>query len=218
MRKELIIFPFGGNGREALLSVLACNMLKKGWDVLGFIDDDKSTHGKECCGVKVLGGRDMLKRHPGSSVLAVPGSPESYLKRKSIIEGLLPERGRFATVIHPSAVIAPDAVIGSNTVIMANVVISCGVKIGENCVILPNTVISHDSIVGAYSCVGSNVTISGGDIIGSECYIGSGVRIRERIKVGDRSLAGMGANIVSDVGEGVVVVGNPARPIRKAAA
>jgi len=215
MLKKLILFPFAGNSREALLSILAINAKKKEWDVVGFIDDDPATHRKRCLGVKVLGGRKMLKKFPKAKVLAVPGSPHNFLKRKEIIENLKVDRERFATIIDPSVALSPDAKVGCNTLLMANVVISCAVTIGNHCIILPNTVVSHDSVVGDYCCIGSNVSISGNVTIGPMSYIGSGSRIRERVSVKKRTLIGLGANVISDMEEGVVAVGNPARAIRK---
>lgn len=215
MSKKLIIFPFGGNAREALVTILGINRIKKKWDVIGFIDDDSSTWGKDCCGIKVLGGKEILKRFPDAHILAVPGNPHDYLKRKDIIGSLGLKSSRFATVIHPSVVVSPDSRIGYNTLLMPNIIISCAVEIGNHCVILPNTVVSHNSTVGDYCCIGSNVTISGNVTIGSTCYIGSGSKIRENIFIGQKSLLGLGSNVVSNVEEGVVVVGNPARVIRE---
>ncbi len=176
MSKQLLLFPFGGNAREALISVLAMNKLKKEWDILGFIDDDPSRHGLECCGIKVLGGREILQERPDAYVLAVPGSPANYGKRNEIIASLEIRESRFATIIHPSVIIAPDATVGYNTVIMPNVIISCGVKVGNHCIFLPNTVVSHDSTIGDYCCLGSNISISGGVTVGPNCYIGSGTK------------------------------------------
>jgi sugar O-acyltransferase (sialic acid O-acetyltransferase NeuD family) len=215
MSKTLLIFPFGGNARESLISVLAINRMNPEWEVLGFIDDDHAQHGKDYCGVKVLGGREQIKKYEDAFVLAVPGSPKGYLKRKAAINSLALERSRFATIIHPSVVRAPDSVIGYNTLLMAHVVVSCGVRIGNHCIVLPNTVLAHDSSVGDYGCIGSNVSISGSVGIGSECYIGSGVKIRENIRVGDRTLIGLGSNVISDIEKETVAVGNPARAIRK---
>jgi len=215
MTKKIIIFPFGGNAREALLSILAINKTRKEWDVIGFVDDEPSTWKKECCGVKVLGDRSVFKKYSDSKVLAVPGNPDNYLKRESIIEGLGVDSARFATIIDPSVKISPDAKVGYNTVLMPNIVITCGVNIGNHCVVLPNTSILHDSNIGDYCLIGSNVSIAGKISIGSTCYIGSGTRIRENTSVGERTLTGMGSNIISDVEEGVVVVGNPARVMRK---
>ena len=217
MPKKLIIFPFGGNGRESLLSILAINAKKKKWDVLGFVDDNKANWGKICCGIKVLGGRDVIKKIPDSKILAVPGNPHNFLERKTIIDGLGIENSRFATIIHPSAVISPDSEIGYNVTIMANCFVGCNVKIGNHSVFLPNTVISHDSKIGDYCCVGSNTSISGYVTIGPGTYVGSGTNVRNNISIGARCLVGLGANIISDFKDGVVIAGNPAKTIEKVA-
>lgn len=215
MLKKLLLFPFGGNARESIMSILAINARREEWDIVGFIDDDPSKHGQSCCGIKVLGGRAILKEIPGAFVLAVPGSPTSYLRRKDVIGILGIEESRFATIIHPSTAISPDAVIGYNTIIMPNVVITCGVKIGNHCIILPNTVISHDSVIDDYCCFGSNISISGSVKIGSSCYIGSGTKMREDITIGAGTLIGLGSNVISNIEAGVIAVGSPAKVIRK---
>jgi sugar O-acyltransferase (sialic acid O-acetyltransferase NeuD family) len=215
MSKGIILFPFGGNARESLAAILDINRISMEWDLIGFIDDDPATWSKDCCGVKVLGGREVLEEFPDARILAVPGNPDKYLQRKEVIEGLSLESSRFSRIIHPTVVISTDSKIGYNTILMPNVVISCGVTIGNHCVILPNTVISHDSSVGEFSCVGSNVTISGHVSIGAHCYRGSGTTIRDNIAVGERTMVGIGSTVISDFNAGLVVAGNPARTIRK---
>ncbi|MDF0673226.1 MAG: NeuD/PglB/VioB family sugar acetyltransferase [Nitrospira sp.] len=213
MSKKLLLFPFGGNAKEALISVFAINSIRPEWDIVGFLDDDHSVHGRDYCGIKVLGGRELLNAYEGAYVLAVPGSPRGYLRRRTIIDGLFLDKSRFATILHPSVVRAPDATIGYNTLLMAHVVVSCGSRIGNHCIVLPNTVLAHDSGISDYGCIGSNVSISGSVCIGSECYIGSGVKIRENIRIGERSLVGLGSNVISDIERETVAVGNPARAI-----
>ncbi len=215
MSKEIIIFPFGGNAREALISIEAMNKFNDEWSIIGFIDDEPSIWGKDYYGVKVLGGKDVLKRFPNASVLAVPGNPDNYIKRKEIIESLGIPESRFTTVIHPSVTVPSNSKIGYNVLLMSNVVISCGVKIGNHCVILPNTVISHESTINNYCCIGSNVTISGNVFVGEECYIGSGSVLKNDISVGKGSLLGLGSNVISNVDEYLVVAGNPARILRR---
>lgn len=217
MPKKLLLFPFGGNARESLLSIFAINERKDEWDLLGFVDDNISTHGKECCGVSVLGGKQIFRDIPDAYVLAVPGSPQTYSRRGRIISSLGLEEGRYATIVHPSVVKAPDSVLGHNTLIMSGVVISCGARIGNHCIILPNTVVSHDSVVGDFCCIGSNVSISGSVHIGSTCYIGSGTKIREDVSIGDGTLIGLGSNVVSHIQAGVIAVGCPAKEIKKIA-
>jgi sugar O-acyltransferase (sialic acid O-acetyltransferase NeuD family) len=215
MPDRLIIFPFGGNARESLLTILDINKKNKKWDVLGFIDDDSSSWGKECCGVKVLGGQEVIKEFPDVKILVVPGNPKDYLKRQEIINRLETVNTHFATIIHPSVTVSQDSILGYNTIIMSNVVVSCGANIGNHCVILPNSVIAHDCIVGDYCCIGSNVTISGNVALGSNCYVGSGASMRDNIKIGENTLIGLGSNVISNFASGVVVAGNPAKRLRE---
>ncbi len=212
--KDLLLFPFGGNAREALIAILAQNAIEPRWNVLGFIDDNEQCWSRTFCDIPVLGGRGIISRYPKAYVLAVPGNPQNYNFRSEVLGSLdLPER-RFATVIDPSSRIAPDAHVGYNTLIMANVFLSVSTRIGNHCVILPNSVISHDTRIGDYTLIGSNVSVSGSCTIKDTCYIGSGSRIKEGLKVGCNSMIGLGANVINDVPERVVVIGNPARVLR----
>jgi len=215
MVKKLILFPFGGNAREALDTISVINKAEKEWDVIGFVDDDPSTRGKDLLGVKVLGDREVLSKFSDASVLAVVGNPLNYLKREEIICGIKIEESRFARIIHPTAQVSHDAKIGFNTLIMANSIISCGVSIGNHCIILPNSVISHDTVVEDYCIVGSNVSVSGQVRIRKSCYIGSGTSIRDNIVIDDGTLVGIGANVVKNFEGGSVLIGNPAKRFKE---
>jgi sugar O-acyltransferase (sialic acid O-acetyltransferase NeuD family) len=214
--QKLLIFPFGGNAREALAAMRRIDdKTPSSWNVLGFADDDPTTWGKECLGAAVLGGREILTKFQRAKIIAVPGSPQSYSTRKNLIDSLTVDKNRFVTVIDRTARISPDARIGYNTLIMANAVVGCGVTVGNHCIILPNTVISHESRVGDYCCIGSNVSISGGAVIQEQCYIGSGSVIREGIVIGGKSLLGLGSVIIADIPPAVEAVGNPARILKE---
>jgi len=213
--KKLILFPFGGNAREAVVVIEAINRIQREWDVAGFIDDNKSLKGKGCCGVQVLGGRDVLRKYKEAFILAVPGNPGNYLKRQQLIGGLQWDSAKFARIIHPGVAVGSDSKIGYNTLIMSQVTITTGVRVGNHCIILPNTTISHDAVVGDYSCIGSQVAISGSVIVGENCYIGSGTTVRDGTTIGGNALVGMGSNVVKNVGKGLTVAGNPAQILRK---
>ncbi len=215
MPNKIILFPFGGNAREALSTIIDINAIKKTWKVIGFVDDDQSNHGKEFAGVKVIGGREFIRKHKDAYVLAVPGNPTSFLNRQRIVEELNVGQKRLATIIHPSAVISKEAKIGFNTLIMPNVVVSCSTEVGNHCVILPNTTISHDCKIGDYCSFGSNVSVAGYCQIDVSCYIGTGASLRDRLRIGARTQIGMGANVVNNIPSNVIAYGNPAKVIRK---
>jgi sugar O-acyltransferase (sialic acid O-acetyltransferase NeuD family) len=204
--QTLLIFPCNGNGIEAI------DCLGEAHQLIGFVDDSPEKRGTQAHGYPVL-DREALGRHPTAQVLAVPGNPTSYKRRRQIIEGLGIPEARFATVIHPMASVSQLARIGRNTLIMAGVVITSDAVIGDHVCILPNTVIHHDVVVGPWSLIGSGVTIAGGVVIGENCYIGSGTSIMNGIRVGAGALVGLGSNVIRDIPVGRKVGGNPAKPL-----
>ncbi|MDP8264943.1 MAG: NeuD/PglB/VioB family sugar acetyltransferase [Candidatus Aceula lacicola] len=216
MSKKLLLFPFGGSAREAFVTIQSCPALATEWDVIGFVDDNPEAREKECCGVKVLGGREVFDEHKDAYVLAVPAHPDIYLKRKEIIDGLNIDSKRWATIVHSSCVVSEDTNIGINTIVMPFGFVSTKVNIGNHCVVLSRSIISHDVRIADYCCFGGHVTISGSVKVDEQSYIGSSVTIRENIHIGEKSLVGMGSNVISDVGAKTVVAGNPAKEIRKA--
>ncbi|MGZ3932522.1 MAG: acetyltransferase, partial [Bacteroidia bacterium] len=165
--EQLFIFPFNGNGLEAL------DCIGDQFEFLGFLDDTKEKQGTHAYGFSVY-GRERLADYPHAKLLAVPGSPASYKVRDKIIAGLNSDSSRFATIIHPKASVSPLAKIGKNVLIMAGAVITSNAVIEDHVCILPNTVVHHDAIIKKYTLVGANVSIAGSVEIGESCYIGSG--------------------------------------------
>jgi sugar O-acyltransferase (sialic acid O-acetyltransferase NeuD family) len=207
MKTKLIIFPFNGNALEAY------DCLGDQFELVCFVDDDVSKYGVYD-GIPIT-SRKAIEEHPDALILAVPGSPTSYIRRKEFIDSLNISPERFATVIHPNASVSKLATIGRNTLIMAGVVITSNAKIGDNVCILPNSVIHHDSIVDNYSLVGSGVVIAGGTVVQQNCYIGSRSSLINGITVGEFTLVGMGSNVVASIESHSVIVGNPAKPLGK---
>ncbi|MDN3688884.1 NeuD/PglB/VioB family sugar acetyltransferase [Cyclobacterium jeungdonense] len=204
-KKKLLIFPYNGNGIEALDCINLDN-----FELVGFVDDDLKKNSEQF----EIYTRDILQKYKEFYVLAVPGSPASYLKRKEIITSLgLNDLDRFITAIHPNASIGRNVKIGANCLIMAGVVITSNARIKNHVCILPNTVIHHDSVVNDYTLIGSSVLIAGGTTIGESCYIGSGTNIINDVSIGEQSLIGLGSNILKNVTSNSKMVGNPARDL-----
>ncbi len=212
--KDLILFPFNGNAKEAIAVVEAINRERKRWNILGFIDDEPSTRGKFFCNYPVLGGREQLEKFPFASLIAVPGRAENFLQRKKIIDSLCQVKERFASLVHPASNISSDTKMGYNTLIMAGIATTANVTIGNHCAILPNTVLSHDVTVGDYCLIGSNVSISGHVIIEPLCYVGTGSKLIQEIRIGKGTLIGMGSVVLKSTEPNVIVAGNPARVLR----
>lgn len=204
--QPLLIFPYNGNGIEAV------DCLGAQYDLVGFVDDTPDKQGKDRYGHRVL-SRDALKEHADALVLAVPGSATSYRSRREIVTTMGINDRRFARVVHSTASVSTLAAVGYNVLIMAGVVITSNAVIGNHVCILPNTVIHHDAVVGDWSLIGSNVTIAGNAVVGENCYIGSGSTLMNGLHIGDGALVGLGSNVIRNVAAGARVAGNPAREL-----
>lgn len=214
--KQLILFPFNGNAKEAASVIEDINTVKPEWELLGFVDDAPGHTGKKFGKYPVLGGRKEIHHYMKAFVLAVPGRPENFRDRAALIHALQIPPTRFATIIHPSVTIGIETTIGYNTLIMNNSVLTAHVTVGNHVVILPNTVIAHDSRIGDYCLLGSNISISGGVTVAENCYIGSGSKVIQEIIIGEKTLVGLGSVVLHDLPAQGVFVGNPAREIKAA--
>jgi sugar O-acyltransferase (sialic acid O-acetyltransferase NeuD family) len=204
--EPLLIFPYNGNGIEA------ADGLSGRYRLVGFIDDTPRKQGRHARGDHVF-TRQALRDFPDAAVLAVLGSPQSYLHRAEVIRGLDIEPRRFARVIHAGAHVSPSATLGFDVMIGAGVVIGSNAVIGNHVCLLPNTVVHHDAVIGDWTLVGSNVTVAGHAVIGENAYIGSGSSLMNGIRLGERALVGMGSVVLRDVAAGRRVAGNPHRDL-----
>ncbi|MEV0451138.1 NeuD/PglB/VioB family sugar acetyltransferase [Streptomyces sp. NPDC050600] len=209
---ELVIIGAGGFARETAQAVRAA-----GLPLAGHLDDDPALHGVEVDGVPVLGGSALVRGLPGASFVVCVGSPRDYASRARVVERLgLPEE-RYATVVHPTAVVSASSALGPGTVLLAHAVLTAAVRVGRHVAVMPHTVLTHDDEVADFATLASGVRLGGGARIGRGAYLGAGALVREGTAVGAWSLVGMGSTVLADVPAGEVWAGSPARRLRAAA-
>lgn len=211
----LLIIGRGGFGTETVEVVRSINALGGAIEIVGIADDDPSTHGTERLGVPVIGGIEEAAHRVRDAALVVTiGNPSSFDSRRRIVERLGEEDARYATLVHPTAVVPPSARLGVGCVVHANVVMTADVVVGRHVVMMPAAVLTHGDRVGDYVTIASGAMLAGEVAIGSGAYVGAGALIRERVSIGEGSLIGMGAIVLADVPPGEVWAGAPAAPLR----
>jgi sugar O-acyltransferase (sialic acid O-acetyltransferase NeuD family) len=201
---DLLIFPFNGNGIEAL------DALGTDFNLLGFVDDLKQ--GQDFFGIPIL-GREAFQKYNHAKVLAVPGSPVSYKNRKNIIDGLGIELDRFTRVIHPQAHVSKYAKLGINILVLSGSSINASAEVENHVIILNNSIIHHDSKINEYSIIGSSVVVAGNTLVEENCYLGSASSIINNIIISEGTLIGLGSNVIRSVPENSKFIGNPAKQI-----
>lgn len=215
--KKLIILGTGGNCIDILDTVYDINENNRHtiYECIGFLDDNQENWGKVHYGIKVLGPLNSASNYNECLFVNGIGSPFNFWKKKDIISKTQVPLEKFATIVHPSASVSKMAKLGRGTVVLQNVTIASNVTIGNHVIILPNVVISHDDSIGDYTCITGGVCISGGVTIGNSCYLGTNSAIIGNVSIGDYCLVGMGSVVIDTVEENSVVIGNPAKILRK---
>jgi carbonic anhydrase/acetyltransferase-like protein (isoleucine patch superfamily) len=133
--------------------------------------------------------------------------------------------------LHPTATVIGDVGVGEHSSVWPGAVIRAdfsSVRIGRYTCIQDNAVIhasdAYEGKVPKYMPVkvGDRVVVGHGALlhgctVGDNCIVGAGSIVFNGAKVGKGSLVGMGAVVLAnvEVPPGTVVVGIPARPLRK---
>lgn len=132
--------------------------------------------------------------------------------RKAIAAKL--HAAKFASAIHPAAIISPRSSFGFGTVVMSNVSVNVHSTIGNHVILNTNCSIDHDCKIDDFVHISPNAALAGNVQVGEGAQIGIGACVKQNIRIGKWVMVGAGAVIIRDVPDYAVVVGNPGRVIK----
>ncbi|WP_312370256.1 acetyltransferase [Lachnoclostridium sp.] len=207
--KKIVIVGVGGFGREVAWLIERINNIKPTWEIIGFVDDNISLHGKIVGGYKVIGDTDWLNVQ-GEQVYAVCAIGAAKT-RKKVIQKL--DNVKFATLIDPKVELSNRVQIGEGTIICAGSILTVDISIGSHVIINLGCTIGHDAIINDFVTLYPSVNVSGNTLFQECVEIGTGTQIIQGIKIGEEVIVGAGAVIVKDIIETGTYVGIPARKI-----
>jgi UDP-3-O-[3-hydroxymyristoyl] glucosamine N-acyltransferase len=124
------------------------------------------------------------------------------------------EDGKYCRFPHVGRVIIKEDVeIGSNTCVdrgsIGDTIIGRGVKV-DNLVH-----IAHNVRIGANAMIIANSMLGGSATIGEDAWVAPSVSVMNQTSIGKSAVLGMGAVVLKDVEDLSVMVGNPAKLLRK---
>jgi sugar O-acyltransferase (sialic acid O-acetyltransferase NeuD family) len=213
--KDIIIYGAGSVGRLAEQIIVDINQVSDQFNLLGFLDDDKSKHRTLQHGTPILGDIQWLIQRPNTSVVIGFSNP----KQKKQLHTRLKEFGHkhFATLIHPDTWIANRVDVGVGSVIYPGVHLDVDIRLGDFCLLNKLSTVGHDTSLGDYTTVSPGVNIGGYNNIGKGVEFGINSCSIQHLRIGNWSVIGAGAVIIRDVPAGSVMVGNPGRELKKTA-
>ena len=207
------IYGSGGLGREVYELALSINDKYSKWKEIVFVDDAADTINSPR-DLPVYTYSELKKHFSTENIEFCIAIGEPYF-RKKIFDNLINDEMKLATLIHPDVDIPKSTSIGEGTIICKYVSITCDISIGQNVYIHPMACIGHDAIIKENSVVSSFVDIPGECNIGSCTYLAINVILKQGITVGNNSIIGMGSVVYNHIPNGVIAIGNPARPMKK---
>lgn len=207
MSRGLAVLGAGGHGR-----VVADCAERLGWSQIAFFDDNPDAEKPgpwELAGT----GADLLASVMDFDAFIVGiGNNRIRLERQ---QALVAAGGRVATLIHPAATVSRHAVIGAGSVVFAGAVVNPGAAVGLACILNTGCGIDHDDRLADGVHVSPGAHLGGGVSVGEASWIGLGASVREGISIGRDVRAGAGAVVVRNIADGLTVVGNPARDMKR---
>ncbi len=202
MSKKLIIIGASGHGK-----VIADIAIKNGYEIVGFLDDNDTI--QNALGFPVLGKVENVSQYLGTCEFVIAIGDNAI--RKKIAEQY---EVKWATLIHPSAVIGTDVQIGNGSVVMANAVINPSTKVGQHCIVNTGGIIEHDNVLANYVHVSPKAALAGTVHVGEGTHIGIGACVKNNLEIVDEVIVGAGAVVVKDICEKGVYIGVPARRMK----
>lgn len=194
MTRPLLVVGDGPLARELVDLVDAVNAAVPTWEVVAGVADDPALT------VVVAGG--------GSGGPA-PSRGASLARARAVRRLDVPAH-RLATLVHPSAVVAPSARLGPGAVVHPLAVIGPGAVVGAHAHVRAGAVVGADCVLGDLVTVGSGVRLGEGVLLDEGVSLAAGVLVDDQVSVGAWAVATLGSVLVHPVPEGEVWSGVPA--------
>ena len=206
--QKLYIYGCGGVGNELAEHF----MNSREYEALGFIDDNPDI--RECMGMRSRTLDEVLAEESPENVKIIISIGEPSI-RKAVSEKAAAKGIEEIVVDLSDHCNLKFAKIGSGTLLHAGSYISVNTQIGKCCMINKGVLVGHDCVIGDYTVLSPKVVLGGNVTVGEGSYIGLGATVRNGITIGKNTIIGMGSVVVGDVEDDAIVVGNPAKFLRK---
>ncbi len=202
---SVVIIGAGGHAKVA-----ADIFRQMGLSIWGYLDDDPAKTGLKLLGLPILGLIQSYAEYPDAAFIVGIGANQA---RYNLAQRLTQAGVRWASAIHPRAVVAESVTLGAGGLIAAQAAINPDAQIGDHVIINTGATVDHDCSIGDFVHVAPGAHLAGGVKVGAGTLIGIGTVVTPYRTIGSGVVIGAGAVIVDDIPDNVTVVGVPGKII-----
>lgn len=208
MKRKLIILGGGGHAKVLINCLLECEE-----NILGILDSDSNKHKTNILTIPILGSEELLQQFNRQDIQLVNGigSVGNPSVRNHLFYRYTELGYQFASVIHPSAIIAREVNLGMGVEIMAGAIIQPGCQLGNNVIVNTRATIDHDCVIGHHVHIAPSATLCGNVTVGDNSHIGSNACIIQGKTIGANCMIGAGAVVTRNIQDAEKVKGIPAK-------
>jgi sugar O-acyltransferase (sialic acid O-acetyltransferase NeuD family) len=186
-------------------------------EVVGFVDADPAKRGQAFCQKPILG--DLLSvieqgMHQNRQ-FCICLSERRFDARSQYMRRLSEANATFVSIVSRHTLISLSARIEPGSVIFPGVTVNAAARVGACVTLWTGVLVEHDCTIAENVEISPRAAMAGGVSVGARAFLGINATILPNIVIGANALVGAGAVVTRDVAEGEVVVGNPAKVIRK---
>jgi sugar O-acyltransferase (sialic acid O-acetyltransferase NeuD family) len=208
MKKRLIIISAGAFGREVACWAKNVQDMKTDWEIYGFLDNRPEILHGSGISYPILGTVEDYEPDPMDVFLCAIGDPKVKMHYCALIAA---KGARFATLIHPTAVIGENCRIGEGCILCPYSVITTKVTLGNHVILNVHSSVGHDATIGEGSTLSGHCDVTGCATLGLGVFMGSHATVLPKANVEDNAFIGAGSVVLRRVKTGQTVFGVPAR-------
>ena len=108
-----------------------------------------------------------------------------------------------------------EKLLGKGIQLFPNSVVQTNAKLGDYSILNTGSILEHDCIVGNGVHIMPGAVIGGNAVIGDYVSIGLNATVMPKVQIEEGAYIGAGAVVMNDVKKNEVVVGNPAKYLKK---
>jgi acetyltransferase EpsM len=186
-------------------------------EVLGIVDRDTARRGEMFFGKKIFGNLDEVldSAASDSASFCISLSERYFADRLELQERLVKGGRESSSVVSAKAHIAQSADLGRGSIVFPGVFVNSFATIGRCVTLYTGALIEHDCVLMDNVDIAPRCCIAGGVSIGMSTFVGINATILPGLIIGGNAVIGAGSVVTSNVPDGVIVAGNPARVIKK---